>query len=135
MDKTKQSFAKRLKDAMEAAGYEAKPAVLERNFNLHYFGKPMSLHGVRRWLLGETLPPQDKLIAIAKWLRVAPDELRYGAEISTEIKQARQRWDEAISFQERETFEAFLNLPAPQQKIVREVILSFAKAAKQDQVS
>ena len=130
MDKTKQNFAKRLKEAIEAAGYEAKPAVLERNFNLHYFGKPMSLHGVRRWLLGETLPPQDKLIALAKWLRVAPDELRYGAEISTEIQQARQRWDEAISYRERETFEAFLNLPAPQQKIVREVIFTFAKAAK-----
>ena len=130
MDKTKQNFAKRLKEAIEAAGYEAKPAVLERNFNLHYFGKPMSLHGVRRWLLGETLPPQDKLIALAKWLRVAPDELRYGAEISTEIQQARQRWDEAISYRERETFEAFLNLPAPQQKIVREVIFTFAKASK-----
>lgn len=129
MDKTKQNFAKRLKDAMEAAGYEARPAVLERNFNLHYFGKPMSLHGVRRWLLGETLPPQDKLIALAQWLRVPPDQLRYGEEIKAEIEQARQRWDEAISHQERETFEAFLNLPAPQRKVVREVILAFSKAA------
>lgn len=40
----------------------------------------------------------------------------------------RDRWDEAIHFQERETFEAFLALPAPQRKIVREVILAFAKA-------
>ncbi|MEQ1669019.1 MAG: hypothetical protein ABL868_11250 [Sulfuriferula sp.] len=58
----------------------------------------------------------------------APDELRYGAEIKAEIKQSRERWDEAINFQEREVFEAFLNLPAPQRKIVREVILAFAKA-------
>lgn|SRR3990167_4775826 len=128
MDKAKQNFAKRLIAAMEVAGYEAKPAVLERNFNLHYTGKPMTLHGVRRWLLGETLPSQDKLIALAKWLRVAPDQLRYGAEIKAEIEQARQRWDEAISYQEREIFEAFLNLPAPQRKVVREVILAFARA-------
>lgn len=114
---------------MLAQGHEPKPAVLERQFNLHYDGSPMTLHGVRRWLRGETLPSQDKLIALAKWLRVPPDELRYGAEIKSEIAQARQRWDEAISSHEREVFEAFLNLPAPQRKIVREVILAFAKAA------
>lgn len=88
----------------------------------------MTLHGVRRWLLGETLPSQDKLISLAKWLRIAPDQLRYGAEIKAEIQQARQRWDEAIGYQERETFEAFLNLPAPQKKVVREVIQAFARA-------
>lgn len=88
----------------------------------------MTLHGVRRWLRGETLPPQDKLISLAGWLRIPPDELRYGAEIKSEIKQARKSWDEAISHEEREAFEAFLNLPAAQKKIVREVILAFKRA-------
>lgn len=128
MSKLKENFAIRLRDAMIAKGLEPRPAVLERQFNLHYTGNPMTLHGVRRWLRGETLPPQDKLIALAEWLRIPPDELRYGAEIKAEIKQARERWDEAINYQEREVFEAFLNLPAPQRKIVREVILAFAKA-------
>ena len=128
MNKTKQNFALRLSEAMLAKGFEAKPAVLERQFNLHYVGKPMTLHGVRRWLKGETLPAQDKLISLAEWLRIPPDELRYGAEIKTEIQQVRKSWDDAIGYQERETFEAFLNLPAPQKKIVREVILAFAKA-------
>lgn len=128
MNKTKQNFALRLSGAMLASGFEAKPAVLERQFNLHYVGKPMTLHGVRRWLLGETLPSQDKLIALAEWLRIPPDELRYGAEIKTEIQQVRKNWDDAISHQERETFEAFLSLPAPQRKIVREVILAFKSA-------
>jgi transcriptional regulator with XRE-family HTH domain len=127
MSKLKENFAIRLRDAMIAKGLEPRPAVLERQFNLHYTGNPMTLHGVRRWLRGETLPPQDKLIALAEWLRIPPDELRYGAEIKAEIKQARQRWDEAINYQEREVIEAFLNLPAPQRKIVREVILAFAK--------
>ncbi len=130
MNTTKQNFAQRLIKAMVALGLEPKPAVLERQFNLHYSGEPMTLHGVRRWLRGETLPNQDKLIALAEWLRIPPDELRYGAEIKTEIKQARERWDEAINYQEREVFEAFLSLPAPQRKIVREVIIAFAKASK-----
>lgn len=130
MNTTKQNFAQRLIKAMMALGLEPKPAVLERQFNLHYSGEPMTLHGVRRWLRGETLPSQDKLISLAEWLRVPPDELRYGAEIKTEIIQARERWDEAISYQEREVFEAFLSLPAPQRKTVREVILAFAKVSK-----
>ena len=128
MNKTKLNFAARLSAAMVARGLEPKPAVLEKQFNLHYSGEPMTLHGVRRWLRGETLPAQDKLISLAEWLRIPPDELRYGAEIKTEIQQVRKSWDDAIGYQERETFEVFLNLPAPQKKIVREVILAFAKA-------
>ena len=60
MNTTKQNFAQRLIKAMMALGLEPKPAVLERQFNLHYSGEPMTLHGVRRWLRGETLPNQDK---------------------------------------------------------------------------
>jgi transcriptional regulator with XRE-family HTH domain len=128
MEKANKKFAQRLRDAMQAAGYEARPSVLEREFNLHYMGKPMTLHGVRRWLLGESLPRQDKLVALAEWLRIPPQELRYGAEIEKRVTQERARWDEGIGYQEREIFEAFLALPAPQRKILREVIQTFAKA-------
>ena len=64
MEKANAKFAKRLRAAMLAAGYEAKPAVLEREFNQHYMGSPITLHGVRRWLLGESLPTW-KLVAAA----------------------------------------------------------------------
>lgn len=128
MNKTKENFALRLQTAMQERGYDPKPSVLEKQFNLHYNGEPMTLHGVRRWLRGETLPSQDKLIALAEWLRIPPDELRYGAEIKAEIQQVRKNWDDAINYQERETFEAFLNLPAQQKKIIREVILAFKLA-------
>lgn len=113
---------------MEKAGYEAKPAVLEREFNLHYWGKPMTLHGVRRWLLGETMPKQDKLEALAEWLMITPHYLRFGEDIVKRIEKHQSAWQAAVGHQERETFEAFLNLPAPQRKVVREVILAFAKA-------
>lgn len=129
MEKASQKFAERLHAAMKAAGYEVKPSVLEREFNLHYMGKPMTLHGVRRWLLGESLPRQDKLEVLALWLRIPPHELRYGEEIEKQVKQVRARWDEGVGHQEREIFEAFLTLPAPQKKVVREVILAFVKAS------
>jgi hypothetical protein len=128
MEKSSEKFAKRLRDAMQAAGYDPKPAVLEREFNLRYLGHPMTLHGVRRWLLGESLPKQDKVEVLAEWLRIPPQQLRYGIEIEQRMAQQKSRWDDGIGFQEREVFEAFLALPAPQKKIVREVIQTFAKA-------
>jgi transcriptional regulator with XRE-family HTH domain len=128
MENAKEDFARRLREAMQQAGYEARPAVLEREFNLHYYGKPMTLHGVRRWLRGETLPTHDKIIALAQWLRIPPEQLSFGIEIGQGIKEQRSRWDEGIGYQEREIFEAFLSLPIPQRKVLREVILTFAKA-------
>jgi hypothetical protein len=128
MEKSSEKFAKRLRAAMQVAGYEPKPAILEREFNLRYMGKPMTLHGVRRWLLGESLPKQDKVLVLAEWLRVPPQQLRYGVEVEQRIEQQRARWDEGIGYQEREVFEAFLSLPAPQRKVVREVIQAFVQA-------
>ncbi|HSB97547.1 MAG TPA: hypothetical protein VLC91_13910 [Spongiibacteraceae bacterium] len=128
-----QEFGKRLREAMIAAGYEAKPAVLEREFNLKYMGKPMTLHGVRRWLLGETIPAQDKLVVLARWLKIEPQILRWGVTANA-VREDKLAWEHAISYQERETFEAFLSLTAAQKKTVREVIHALAGSnAKENQ--
>lgn len=129
MDK-KDEFSKRLVEAMQKQGYKPEAAVLEREFNLRHFGKSMTLHGVNKWLKGESIPPYDKIITIATWLKVPPEELTFGLAITQKIKQENSNWKEAISYQEREIFEAFLALPTPQRKVVREVIVAFAKASK-----
>jgi hypothetical protein len=43
------------------------------------------------------------------------------------VRVQRDRWEQGIGYLERETFDAFLQLPAPQRKLIREVILTFAK--------
>ncbi len=130
MDKSdKAQFAQRLAAAMVAAGYEPKPAVLEREFNLRHWGKPVTLHGVRRWLRGEVIPTHDKLRTLAEWLNVPPQELGFG-DLPEKIEQRRKSWEESVGYQERQIFEAFLALPAEQKKIVREVILAFAKVTR-----
>lgn len=128
MENANKQFADRLRSAMEAAGYEARPAVLEREYNLRCWGKPMTLHGVRRWLLGQTIPKQEKLIVLADWLNISPQQLRFGTELDKKIKQRQTLWVDAVHHHERETFEMFLNLPAPQRKIVKEVIMAFSQA-------
>ena len=124
----KAEFAQRLCEAMTLAGYEARPVVLEREFNTRYWGRSVTLQGVRRWLRGEAIPSQEKLQVLADWLGVEPEVLRFGAAVRHSVQERRQRWDAGVGYQEREAFEAFLKLPAPQRKIVREVILAFAKA-------
>ena len=123
----KTEFAQRLSDAMARAGYPVRPVVLEREFNTRYWGRSVTLQGVRRWLRGEAIPSQDKLQVLADWLGVEPEVLRFGVVVRQSVQDRRQRWDEGTGYVERETFEAFLALPAPQRKVVREVILTFAK--------
>ena len=128
MNTPQQKFAERLRAAIEKAGYRAEAAVLEREFNQRYYGKGVTLHGVNKWLKGQAIPRLDKIEALAKWLRIPPEELTFGLEIRQQIKEDRARWDDGIGFQDREVFEAFLALPAPHRKVVREVIQAFAKA-------
>lgn len=127
MQDAKQKFADQLREAMLAAGYEAKPAVLEREFNTRHWGKPMSLHGVRLWLLGETMPDFKKLETLSKWLGVPVQQLGYGEAVLDRVQQRRARWDSGIGYEDRDVFEAYLKLPVPQRKLIRETILTFAK--------
>jgi len=113
---------------MQTAGYVPRPAVLEREFNSRYWGKPMTLHGVRRWLLGETLPSQDKLLVLAEWLAIPPQTLLFGEQGVARAAQRKPRWGAEVGFEDRELFEAFLRLPVPQRRVVREVILAFSRA-------
>ena len=123
----KLEFAERLQAAMRAAGLEPRPAVLLNLFNAHYWGRSVTFQAVARWLRGESIPAQDKLIVLAEVLKVEPEVLRFGDAVRTSVLARRQRWEDGIGYLERETFDAFLQLPAAQRKLIREVILTFAK--------
>ena len=123
----KLEFAQRLRDAMVAAGLEPRPGVLLNLFNAHYWGRSVSFQAASRWLRGEAIPAQDKLLVLAEILKVEPEVLRFGQAVRHRVQEQRQRWDEGVGYQEREVFDAFLGLPAPQRKLVREVILAFAQ--------
>ena len=113
---------------MKARGLKISGAVLEREFNKNWLGTPVHRQTVWKWLNGESIPTQEKLQELSKWLKIEPDALRYGNAVRQSIEQRQQRWDEGMGYLERETFDAFLQLPAAQRKIIREVILTFAKA-------
>jgi len=135
MQESRHKFAVRLREAMGRAGYPARPAVLEREFNTRYWGKPMTLHGVRRWLLGETMPSNDKIKVLAEWLGEAPQNLGFGEQQMDKLEDPLRTLGPDFGYQERELMEAFLSLPVAQRRVVREVILTFAREAELARVS
>lgn len=124
----KVEFSQRLQQAMSDAGYPLRPTILEREFNTRYWGRPITVQAVRRWLNGEAIPSQDKLQILAEWLKIEPQTLRFGADSIRSVREKKSRWEDAIAGPEREVLEAFISLPAEQKKVAREVILALAKA-------
>ena len=123
----KLEFAQRLRQAMVAAGLDPRPGVLLNLFNTHYWGRSVTFQAVSRWLRGEAIPAQDKLVVLANVLKIEPEVLRYGEAVRHSVQQHRQRWEQDIGYLERATFDALLQLPPPQRKLIREVILTFAR--------
>ena len=75
----KQSFSRRLSDALKRAHRDTPgAAAIAREFNLRYGGTPVTAQAVRKWMTGKALPSQDKVRALALWLDVSPQWLRFG---------------------------------------------------------
>lgn len=123
----KENFAQRLKDSMIKAGYQARPIILEREFNIRYWGSSVSLQAVRRWLIGEAIPAQDKLLVLAEWLHVKPEYLRFGDETNNTVMEYEKYWHEGMAYQEKELFMSFLSLKLEQRKIIRDIISSYSE--------
>lgn len=70
-----QRLVKVLKDAKINVG---SPTIFAREFNRRYTGKPISTHAAKKWLMGESIPMQDKLRLLAAWLGVSAEWLRFG---------------------------------------------------------
>lgn len=121
-------FSNRLRQAMKDAGYAVSPSVLEQEFNLRWYGRSISNQAAWNWLNNKAVPTQDKIQVLAEWLKIEPEVLRFGEAVRNSVQAQRQRWDEGVGYLERETFDTFMKLPAPQRKLAREIIQALAKA-------
>jgi transcriptional regulator with XRE-family HTH domain len=73
------NFSERLIGVLASSrSLPASPTALAREFNQFFGGKAITVHAARKWLLGEAIPTQDKLQALASWLEVSVDWLRFG---------------------------------------------------------
>src|SRR5690606_31793895 len=49
-----------------------------REFNARFNGRQVTVHAVRKWLIGDAIPTQEKLRILANWLGVSAEWLRFG---------------------------------------------------------
>lgn len=124
-----QGFADRLRHALDSAGIRPSPTLVANEFNLRYWGKSITPHTARNWLLGKSIPMQDKLRVLADWLQVSPDELRYGTPAMMVKLQDRDNESLALNMQDREMLKRYLSLPNENRKTVRDVVTALALAA------
>ncbi len=125
-----QAFSERLREALGALGVRASPTVVANEFNLRYWGRSVTAHTARNWLLGVSIPTQDKLRVLADWLQVNPEELRFGplgaagrvAEPSGLLKE--------LDMADREMLQRYLALPTAERKLVRDVVAAVHLAAQ-----
>lgn len=119
MDKEKAEFARRLRAALQDAGIEVSASVLERRFNSRYEGAPVTAQAISGWLSGRYLPKQDKIRVLAAIVGIDPHVLQYGGK--PRVGEGKAAW-EAMSAPDRAMVDAFLSLPAPERKLVRDLV-------------
>jgi len=125
-----QAFADRLRHALEVMGVRPSPTAVANEFNLRYWGRSVTPHTARNWLLGKSMPTQDKLVVLAEWLQVSPDELRFGhASLAPRLLDADAQF-EKLDMADREMVARYLTLSAADRKTVRDVVAAVAKKKK-----
>lgn len=121
-EEEKAAFGQRLRQALQAAGHTVSATVVATAFNGLYWGRPISVHAARNWIMGMSIPQQDKLVVLARWLHVDPHELRFGP---AQRLQEGTTWDR-LNLQERFMVERLLTLKPEQRRAVCEIVEGLA---------
>jgi transcriptional regulator with XRE-family HTH domain len=128
--KETQAFAQRLRQSLEASGVRISPTVVANEFNLRYWGRSITPHTARNWLLGKSIPTQDKLRVLADWLQVGPDELRFGQATGLQKASEDTGLTAGFNMADREMLSRYMVLPMHERKTVREVVAAMHLASQ-----
>ena len=78
-EKLRQQFSERLKKEFTRIGVPiSSPTQIANEFNGRYRATKVAAQTVRKWLLADAIPTQARLVALAGWLGVSPQWLRFG---------------------------------------------------------
>ena len=124
-----QAFAERLRLALKGVGIRPSPTLVANEFNLRYWGKSITSHTARNWLLGKSIPMQDKLRVLADWLHVSADELRFGTLAPAFKGQDSSTDMSVLTMQDRDMLARYMTLSLADRKTVCDVVVALAVAA------
>ena len=98
----KAEFKERLPVTMAKAWNLLRPIVLAREFNCHYWGRPVTLEADCCWLRGEAISALEKLWVLADWLGIEPQVLCFGERVVPSVRAKQKRREEAVTGPKRE---------------------------------
>lgn len=122
-------FSERLRQALRKAARVASPTGVANAFNLRFWGRPVSVYAVRKWLMGASMPTQDKLTVLAEWLSVEPHWLRFGTETAQTRVHAAQI-QARHSAQDNAFLEQFYRLNEGHRQAVKAMMIALQKAER-----
>lgn len=108
-------FGERLVKALARAGHDyPSSSHIVREYNIRFPAYAVTVHAVRKWLKGESIPTQDRLVLLATWLQVRPDWLRY----DTDAVQLDATGDEKVRLEQTSLLRDIALLQDDQKKLV-----------------
>lgn len=132
-DNERAAFSERLVATLKRAGVDTSNVTqVAREFNRRYHGKAVSMYGVRKWLMGDAIPSQNKLRALADWLGVSSEWLRFGEGGSEAHQPAAPLYGDLC---DRELCGEFSCLNRGHQEVVRKMVKMLLKMEKKEEVA
>jgi transcriptional regulator with XRE-family HTH domain len=122
--KESNKFADRLRAALKDAGIRVSATVVANEFNLRYWGEGISSHAARNWLMGVSVPKQDKLMVISKWLKISPEGLLFGTPPPRPVDETLK--DERINLVDQQLISRYFTLQPEHRRVVRDVVEGLA---------
>ena len=116
-------FAARLEKAMAEKFIKHSPTVLAKLFNSVFDGKVVTIITVRNWMLGKSLPTQDKLVVLAKLLDTSAEQLRYGRHSEKTLTLLNADGSETeLTASQQQLVRKYIMLSASQQRLVSDLV-------------
>lgn len=116
-ENSKFEFSKRLKQAIENAGLgELSLSSIATKFNLRHPNRSITPQTVHNWLIGASIPTDDKIETLAKLLNTSPEWLRYGI---TQIDSSQ------LSADENQLLHSFRNISPSKQQLLLALLKEF----------
>ncbi len=113
-------FADRFRAALKDAGVRVSATVVANEFNLRYWGEGISSHAARNWLMGVSIPKQDKLLVLSKWLKISPEGLLFGTP--PPHPGADTQKDDRINLVDQQLISRYFELEPEHRRVIREVV-------------
>ena len=114
-----QAFAQRLRDALAASDISVSVTALWKTFNSLSSDPPVTKNAIRKWIMGESIPTQQRMRVLSAWLKVESNWLRFGEDLDGGVGTAQ-------SVDERMLLKSYRRLPQRERQKLLSLIQTMA---------